>query len=128
MIQVLYHSSEKRLTQGAALRTNRAQHRALQTREPHTCEAGLAGALVGVLAEHVAGTPILTGAGHKARVRGGVLAVLSCEPWSTSAGGFPQHGLRHTSTTILTAVFLTGVSMLTIFSQEAIWTSVFKKI
>lgn len=88
-----------------------------------SCEAHLAGALVGVPAEHVAGASILTGAGHKAGVRGRVLAVLPCEPWSTSAGGFPQHGLRHTSTTILTAVFLTGVSMLTIFSQEALWTS-----
>lgn len=95
--------------------------------EPITCEADLAGTLVGVPAEHVAGTPILTGAGHKAGVRGRVLAVLSCEPWSTSAGGFPQHALRHTSTTILTAVFLTGVSMLAIFSQEALWTSVLRK-
>lgn len=83
----------------------------------------MAGALVGVPAEHVTGTPILTRAGHKAGVRGGVLAVLSCESWSTSAGSFPQHALRHTSTTILTAVFLTGVSMLAIFSQEALWTS-----
>lgn len=88
-----------------------------------SCEADLAGALVGVPAEHVAGTSILTGAGNKAGVRGRVLAVLPCEPWSTSAGGFSQHGLRHTSTTILTAVLLTGVSMLTIFSQEALWTS-----
>lgn len=86
------------------------------------CKADLAGALVGVPAEHVAGTPILTEAGHKAGVRGRVLAVLPCEPWSTPAGGFPQHGLRHTSTPILTTVFLTGVSMLTIFSQEALWT------
>lgn len=83
----------------------------------------MAGALVGVPAEHVTGTPILTRARHKAGVRGRVLAVLSCEPWSTSAGGFPQHALWHTSTTILTAVFLTGVSMLAIFSQEALWTS-----
>lgn len=95
--------------------------------EPITCEADLAGALVGVPAEHVTGTPILTRAGHKAGVRGGVLAVLSCESWSTSAGSFPQHALRHTSTTILTAVFLTGVSMLAIFSQEALWTSVLRR-
>lgn len=87
------------------------------------CETDLAGALVGVPAEHVAGAPILTGSGHKAGVRGRVLAILPCEPWSTSAGSFPQHGLCHTSTTILTAVFRTGVSMLTIFSQEAVWTS-----
>lgn len=95
--------------------------------KPITCEANLAGALVGVPAEHVTGTPILTRARHKAGVRGRVLAVLSCEPWSTSAGGFPQHALWHTSTTILTAVFLTGVSMLAIFSQEALWTSVLRR-
>lgn len=95
--------------------------------EPITCEANLAGAFVGVPAEHVTGTPILTGAGHKAGVRGGVLAVFSCEPWSTTAGSFPQHALQHTSTTILTAVFLTGVSMLAIFSQEALWTSVLRR-
>lgn len=88
-----------------------------------SCEANLTAALIGVPAEHVAGTSILTGAGNKTGVRGRVLAVLPCEPWSTSTGGFSQHGLRHTSTTILTAVLLTRVSMLTIFSQEALWTS-----
>lgn len=94
--------------------------------ESLTCKADLAGALVGVPAQHVAGAPVLTGAGHKAGVRGRVLAVLPCEPWSTVAGGFPQHGLYHTSTPILTAAFLTGVSMLAILSQEALRTSAFK--
>lgn len=53
------------------------------------CKANLAGALVGVPAKHVAGASIQARGRHKAGVRGGVLAVLACEPRGTTACGFP---------------------------------------
>lgn len=70
----------------------------------------------------MAGASIQAGVRHKAGVSGRVLAVLACEPQGTPACGFPQQGLAHTCPTILAAILFTGVSMLTIFSQEALWT------
>lgn len=87
----------------------------------------MAGALIGVPAKHMAGASIQAGVRHKAGVSGRVLAVLACEPQGTPACGFPQQGLAHTCPTILAAILFTGVSMLTIFSQEALWTSVWKR-
>lgn len=87
-----------------------------------TCKTDLAGALIGVPAKHVARASIQAGLRHKAGVRSRVLAVLAREAQGTSARGFPQHSLGHTCPTILATVLLTGVSMLTIFSQEALWT------
>lgn len=87
-----------------------------------TCKTDLAGTLVGVPAKHVAGAPIQAGVRHKAGVSSRVLAVLAREARGTAARGFPQHSLGHTRPTILATVLLTGVSMLTIFSQEALWT------
>lgn len=92
-----------------------------------TCKTDLAGALIVILTEHMASASIQTGRRRIAGVSGRVLAVLACEPQGTLARGFPQHGLGHTRPTILAAVLLTGVSMLTIFSQEALWTSVWKR-
>lgn len=92
-----------------------------------TCKTDLAGALVGVPAKHVAGAPIQAGVRHKAGVSSRVLAVLAREARGTAACGFPQHSLGHTRPTILATVLLTGVSMLTIFSQEALWTPIWKR-
>lgn len=87
-----------------------------------TCKTDLAGALIVILTEHTTSASIQTGRRRVAGVSGRVLAVLACESQGTLARGFPQHGLGHTRPTILAAVLLTGVSMLTIFSQEALWT------
>lgn len=87
-----------------------------------TCKTNLAGALIVIPATHVAGASIQAGVRNKAGVSGRVLAIIACEPQGTSARGFPQHSLGHTRPTILAAVLLTGVSMLTIFSQETLRT------
>lgn len=92
-----------------------------------TCKTNLAGALIVIPATHVAGASIQTRVRNEAGVCGRVLAIIACEPQGTSARGFPQHGLGHTCPTILAAVLLTGVSMLTIFSQETLRTSVWKR-
>ena len=92
-----------------------------------TCKADLAGALIGVPAKHVAGASVQAGLRHEAGVSSGVLAVLAREAQGTSARSFPQHSLGHTRPTILAAILLTGVSMLTVFSQEALWTSIWKR-
>lgn len=54
-----------------------------------TCKTNLAGALIGVSAQHLASASIQTGARHKAGVRGRELTVLSCESRGTSTCGFP---------------------------------------